>query len=105
MVFSNALHASLAYVLPDLPHFCLAVLALVLDPNLALAPDPSPGPGLISEQILTWYPRVVVFPGFIDEPRAKHIISLASKYMYPSGLAYRCDTCKVLPSYETYCAR
>ncbi|GIL90887.1 hypothetical protein Vretimale_17146 [Volvox reticuliferus] len=40
-------------------------------------------------QILSWYPRIVVFPGFIDKSRAEYIVKLASKFMYPSGLAYR----------------
>ncbi len=32
----------------------------------------------------------MVFPGFIDKARSEHIVKLASKYMHPSGLAYRC---------------
>ena len=42
-----------------------------------------------TRQILSWYPRIVVFPGFIDKARAEHIVKLAGKFMYPSGLAYR----------------
>jgi prolyl 4-hydroxylase len=44
---------------------------------------------VIPFQILSWYPRIVVFPGFLDKARAEHVVALASKYMYPSGLAYR----------------
>lgn len=47
-------------------------------------------PRSCSSQILSWYPRIVVFPGFIDKARSEHIVKLASKYMHPSGLAYRC---------------
>eukprot|EP00798_Chlamydomonas_sp_ICE-L_P013953 gene13954-19889_t len=43
---------------------------------------------LIPMQILSWYPRVVVFPGFVDKARCDHVIALATKMMYPSGLAY-----------------
>ncbi len=31
----------------------------------------------------------MVFPGFLDKARAEHIVKLAGKFMYPSGLAYR----------------
>lgn len=40
-------------------------------------------------QILSWYPRVVHFPNFIDEERRTSIINLANKKLAPSGLAIR----------------
>ena len=40
-------------------------------------------------QILSWYPRLVVFPSFVDKARCEHIIKLASQHLYPSGLAYK----------------
>jgi prolyl 4-hydroxylase len=42
-----------------------------------------------SPQILSWHPRIVVFPNFIDRARAQHIIQLASSRMQPSTLSYR----------------
>ena len=39
-------------------------------------------------QILSWAPRVVVFPAFVDKARCDHIIAMASKLIFPSGLAY-----------------
>jgi hypothetical protein len=38
---------------------------------------------------LSWHPRIVVFPNFIDKARAQHIIKLASSRMEPSTLSYR----------------
>lgn len=40
-------------------------------------------------QILSWYPRIVVYPNFIDRARAARVIKHAQAAMYPSGLAYR----------------
>jgi prolyl 4-hydroxylase len=31
----------------------------------------------------------VVFPNFVDPARCDHIVEMAKKRMYPSGLAYR----------------
>ena len=39
-------------------------------------------------QILSWAPRIVLYPAFVDAARCDHIIALATKYLYPSGLAY-----------------
>ncbi len=39
-------------------------------------------------QILSWAPRIVVYPAFVDKARCDSIIALASKLIYPSGLAY-----------------
>lgn len=50
----------------------------------AHAPPPAPAP-----QVLSWYPRILVFPNFIDKERAEHIISLVKPRLNPSGLAYR----------------
>jgi prolyl 4-hydroxylase len=33
--------------------------------------------------------RIVVYPAFVDKARCEMIIKMASKQMYPSGLAYR----------------
>jgi hypothetical protein len=52
----------------------LLLLLLLLPPSL---------------QILSWHPRIVVFPNFIDKARAQHIITLASNRMRPSDLSYR----------------
>lgn len=43
----------------------------------------------MSFQILSWYPRIMVFPNFIDRARAEVIIQAAKAQMYPSGLALR----------------
>lgn len=40
-------------------------------------------------QILSWFPRIVVFPAFLDKARCEHVIKIATELMYPSGLAYR----------------
>ncbi|GMH40574.1 hypothetical protein BSKO_08478 [Bryopsis sp. KO-2023] len=40
-------------------------------------------------QILSWYPRVLVFPNFINDERADYIVSIAKKKMHPSGVALR----------------
>lgn len=42
----------------------------------------------IPYQILSWAPRIVVFPAFVDKARCEHIIKLANSLLYPSGLAY-----------------
>ena len=39
-------------------------------------------------QILSWAPRIVVYPAFVDKARCDHIINMASKRIVPSGLAY-----------------
>jgi len=39
-------------------------------------------------QILSWAPRIVVFPAFVDSARCEYIIKMAEKMMFPSGLAY-----------------
>lgn len=44
---------------------------------------------MIPFQILSWYPRIVVFPGFIDKKRCNHIVDMANRRLFPSGLAYR----------------
>lgn len=40
-------------------------------------------------QVLSWEPRAVYFPGFLDKQRCEHIIRLASRHLAPSGLALR----------------
>lgn len=40
-------------------------------------------------QILSWYPRVVHFPNFIDKERREKIIELASLRLAPSVVAMR----------------
>ncbi|GLI68633.1 hypothetical protein VaNZ11_013003 [Volvox africanus] len=62
---------------------------LKIRPPMSPAETGSENVYVIPFQILSWYPRIVVFPGFIDKPRAEYIVKLASKFMYPSGLAYR----------------
>lgn len=43
----------------------------------------------ICMQILSWYPRILVYPNFIDRERAQHIIKLATSRMKPSDLSWR----------------
>ncbi|CAK0751918.1 hypothetical protein CVIRNUC_002105 [Coccomyxa viridis] len=40
-------------------------------------------------QIISWYPRIILFPGFIDEERCAHFIKLAKARLAPSALALR----------------
>ncbi|GFH31359.1 Fe2OG dioxygenase domain-containing protein, partial [Haematococcus lacustris] len=40
-------------------------------------------------QVISLYPRITYYPGFLDAAQAEHLVALASKYMYPSGLAYK----------------
>eukprot|EP00199_Chlamydomonas_sp_CCMP681_P001660 CAMPEP_0119108132 /NCGR_PEP_ID=MMETSP1180-20130426/13484_1 /TAXON_ID=3052 ORGANISM="Chlamydomonas cf sp, Strain CCMP681" /NCGR_SAMPLE_ID=MMETSP1180 /ASSEMBLY_ACC=CAM_ASM_000741 /LENGTH=364 /DNA_ID=CAMNT_0007093715 /DNA_START=1 /DNA_END=1095 /DNA_ORIENTATION=+ len=40
-------------------------------------------------QIISWAPRLVVYPAFIDPARCKDIIDIANQSMYKSGLAFR----------------
>lgn len=40
-------------------------------------------------QLLSWYPRMYLFPGFIDDERCDHVVKIASDKLGPSGLAYR----------------
>lgn len=40
-------------------------------------------------QVLSWFPRIVVYPAFVDKARCETIIKVATQRMYPSGLAYR----------------
>ena len=54
--------------------------------NLHIVPTPARPP---SPQILSWYPRIVVYPNFIDAQRAQHIITLAKARLSSSDLAYR----------------
>lgn len=42
-------------------------------------------------QILSWHPRIVLFPNFIDAARCDHIISLARGRLRGSDLAWRPD--------------
>lgn len=42
-------------------------------------------------QILSWYPRIVVYPNFIDAERCDHIVKLAEGKLRASGLAWRPD--------------
>ncbi|CAL5227680.1 g10688 [Coccomyxa viridis] len=40
-------------------------------------------------QIISWYPRIILFPGFIDEQRCAHFVKLAKARLAPSALAMR----------------
>ena len=40
-------------------------------------------------QVLSWNPRAVFFPGFLDETRCKRIVELAAARLAPSSLALR----------------
>ena len=41
-----------------------------------------------SFQILSWAPRIVLYPAFIDPSRCDHIVAMANKMLTSSGLAY-----------------
>ncbi|KXZ56830.1 hypothetical protein GPECTOR_1g749 [Gonium pectorale] len=45
--------------------------------------------GGLMREIISWYPRIMVFPNFIDKARREEIIAVASKQMAKSDLAYR----------------
>ncbi|MEW5309985.1 MAG: hypothetical protein WDW38_001822 [Sanguina aurantia] len=71
-------------------HYAIEQSGLLrLRPAMPPAASGDPSYHVIPFQILSWYPRIIVFPGFIDKPRCDHIIDLAKTYMYPSGLAYK----------------
>lgn len=40
-------------------------------------------------QILSWYPRAVLYPNFMDKAKCDHVIALAEKRLAPSGLALK----------------
>ncbi|KAK9841956.1 hypothetical protein WJX81_000879 [Elliptochloris bilobata] len=40
-------------------------------------------------QVLSWYPRMVLYPGFLDQARCEHIIKMAKARLRPSSLALR----------------
>lgn len=44
---------------------------------------------LLFSQVLSWEPRAVFFPNFLDAARCQHIIDIASKRLAPSSLALR----------------
>lgn len=79
--------------LPDNEQFAQQFLQqsglLQLRPPLQPAKSGSHNYTVVPYQILSWYPRIVVFPNFVDRERAQHIIKLASSRMQPSDLSYR----------------
>lgn len=62
---------------------------------LALRPPVEPAPSgsrdyvLFPYQILSWHPRIVVFPAFLDAPRRERVITLADARLERSSLAWR----------------
>ena len=40
-------------------------------------------------QLLSWHPRAYLFPKFMDADKCKHVIEIASRRLYPSGLALK----------------
>mmetsp|Transcript_13641 Transcript_13641/g.29261 ORF Transcript_13641/g.29261 Transcript_13641/m.29261 type:complete len:329 (+) Transcript_13641:95-1081(+) len=44
---------------------------------------------VIPFQILSWAPRIVVYPGFLDHERCDTLVELGKRFMAPSGLAFR----------------
>lgn len=70
------------------PHQPVTDKVLVAHPRLCLAAHHQT-PTVYPLQILSWYPRILVYPNFIDDASAQHIISLAKRRMAPSGLAWR----------------
>eukprot|EP00897_Mesotaenium_endlicherianum_P002265 jgi/Mesen1/2066/ME000150S01151 len=50
------------------------------------------GDNFVSEipfQVLSWYPRAILFPKFADMERCEAIVRLAKRHLAPSGLALR----------------
>lgn len=41
------------------------------------------------QQVLSWYPRIILYPGFIDPERCAHFVKIAKARLAPSGLALR----------------
>ena len=62
---------------------------LQLRPPLLPAPSGDAHYTLSVYQVLSLYPRIVVFPNFIDAQRATKLVSLASSRMAPSDVAWR----------------
>lgn len=58
-------------------------------PPLQPAPSGDKFYHAIPFQIISWYPRILVFPSFLDRDRCDKVIDIAKKQLYPSGLAYR----------------
>ena len=50
--------------------------------------DPSGAEGRPDRGLLLWR-RTYLFPRFMDDDRANHIVRIAEKRLAPSGLAYR----------------
>eukprot|EP01024_Parvocaulis_polyphysoides_P024643 TRINITY_DN2252_c0_g2_i1.p1 TRINITY_DN2252_c0_g2~~TRINITY_DN2252_c0_g2_i1.p1 ORF type:complete len:324 (-),score=54.98 TRINITY_DN2252_c0_g2_i1:443-1414(-) len=44
---------------------------------------------MIPFQVLSWYPRVILYPNFLDAERCDHIIKTAQQRLAPSGVAWR----------------
>ncbi|KAG2499970.1 hypothetical protein HYH03_002255 [Edaphochlamys debaryana] len=93
---SVAVSAALPSVNPPINPYDLDSFEAAVSAGLAAQKPPmAPGDGgedfyrTIPMQIISWYPRIVVFPSFADKVRRDEIIAHASKFLYPSGLAYR----------------
>ncbi|GLC44388.1 hypothetical protein PLESTB_000475000 [Pleodorina starrii] len=87
---------STAAVLPAIDPYDLNTFEAAVSKGLeALKPAMTPGDTgeafyrMVPFQILSWYPRIVVFPSFVDKARREEIVTVASRFLYPSGLAYR----------------
>eukprot|EP00775_Hariotina_reticulata_P009546 gene9546-9710_t len=61
---------------------------LQLRPPVAPGATGSSNYSVIPHQILSWYPRILLFPNFIDKATADHIIALAAPNLKPSTVAY-----------------
>lgn len=42
-------------------------------------------------QVLSWYPRILLFPGFLDKAKCEHVVELAKKQLAPSQLLFKKD--------------
>jgi len=62
---------------------------LKVRPPLQPAPSGEDFVRAIPFQVLSWFPRIVVYPGFVDRARCEHVVKISKAIMYPSGLAYR----------------
>jgi hypothetical protein len=51
-------------------------------------PHPHP-PNMAPPQVISWFPRIVYYPSFVDPKRCEDIVAGATKFMGPSGLAYK----------------
>jgi len=68
----------------------LAPAQFLLDePPLQPAESGDPGYHTVPFQVLSWYPRIILFPKFLDHSKCDHIVEIGKKKLGPSGLSLR----------------